>query len=155
MFNCVRPHRWQHIRLPSLGFSRQEHWSGLPFPSPVMKVKSESEVTSAVSDSVRFHRWQPIRLLHPWDSPDKSTGVGCHCLLHIPILQTGKSRPGESGLRFQGQKRSVLRVFLSLKQPKMSLERHHLVLSFSNPSYSSARLRTQRRLHNGFLTDKP
>ena len=27
---------------PSLGFSRQEHWSGLPFPSPMHK--SESEV---------------------------------------------------------------------------------------------------------------
>ena len=27
----------------SLGFSRQEHWSGLPFPSPMHK--SESEVT--------------------------------------------------------------------------------------------------------------
>ena len=26
---------------PSLGFSRQEHWSGLPFPSPM----HESEVT--------------------------------------------------------------------------------------------------------------
>ena len=25
----------------SLGFSRQEHWSGLPFPSPMHKVKSE------------------------------------------------------------------------------------------------------------------
>ena len=24
-----------HQALPSLGFSRQEHWSGLPFPSPV------------------------------------------------------------------------------------------------------------------------
>ena len=22
---------------PSLGFSRQEHWSGLPFPSPVQE----------------------------------------------------------------------------------------------------------------------
>ena len=34
-----------------------------------------------MSDSVQPHRWQPIRLLHPWDSPGKSTGVGCHCLL--------------------------------------------------------------------------
>ena len=32
-----------------LGFSRQEHWSGLPFPSPVMKVESESEVTQSCS----------------------------------------------------------------------------------------------------------
>ena len=27
------------------------------------------------------HRWQPIRLPHPWDSPGKNTGVGCHFLL--------------------------------------------------------------------------
>ena len=32
-----------HQALPSLGFSRQEHWSGLPFPSSVHE--SESEVT--------------------------------------------------------------------------------------------------------------
>ena len=30
---------------PSLGFSRQEHWSGLPFPSPMHK--SESEVAQS------------------------------------------------------------------------------------------------------------
>ena len=34
-----------------------------------------------MSDSVRPHRWQPTRLPHPWDSPGKNTGVGCHCLL--------------------------------------------------------------------------
>ena len=32
-----------HQAPPSLGFSRQEHWSGLPFPSPVR----ESEVTQS------------------------------------------------------------------------------------------------------------
>ena len=26
-------------------------------------------------------RWQPIRLLHPWDSPGKNSGVGCYFLL--------------------------------------------------------------------------
>ena len=26
-------------------------------------------------------RLQPTRLLHPWDFPGKSTGVGCHILL--------------------------------------------------------------------------
>ena len=36
---------------------------------------------SVVSDSSRPHGLQPTRLLHPWDSPGKSTGVGCHCLL--------------------------------------------------------------------------
>ena len=37
---------------------------------------------SAVSDSSRPHGLYPTRLLHPWDFPGKSTGVGCHCLLH-------------------------------------------------------------------------
>ena len=34
-----------------------------------------------MSDSVRPQRWQPTRLPHPWDSPGKNTGVGCHFLL--------------------------------------------------------------------------
>ena len=34
-----------------------------------------------MSNSVRPHRWQPTRLPHPWDSPGKNTGVGCHFLL--------------------------------------------------------------------------
>ena len=34
-----------------------------------------------MSDSVRPHRRQPTRLRHPWDSPSKNTGVGCHFLL--------------------------------------------------------------------------
>ena len=38
-------------------------------------------VASVVSDSVRPCRRQPTRLPHPWDSPGKSTGVGCHFLL--------------------------------------------------------------------------
>ena len=34
-----------------------------------------------MSDSVWPHRQQPTRLSHPWDSPGKNTGVGCHFLL--------------------------------------------------------------------------
>ena len=34
-----------------------------------------------MSNSVRPHRQQPTRLCHPWDSPGKNTGVGCHFLL--------------------------------------------------------------------------
>ena len=34
-----------------------------------------------MSDSLQPRRLQPIRLLHPWDSPGKNTGVGCHFLL--------------------------------------------------------------------------
>ena len=34
-----------------------------------------------MSDSVRPHGLQPTRLLRPWASPGKNTGVGCHFLL--------------------------------------------------------------------------
>ena len=34
-----------------------------------------------MSNSMRSHRRQPTRLLCPWDSPGKNTGVGCHFLL--------------------------------------------------------------------------
>ena len=38
-------------------------------------------VASVMSNSARLQRWQPTRLPHPWDSPGKNTGVGCHFLL--------------------------------------------------------------------------
>ena len=34
---CATPETAAHQAPPSLGFSRQQHWSGLPFPSPVQK----------------------------------------------------------------------------------------------------------------------
>ena len=60
----------------SLGFSRQEHWSGLPFPSPVHESEKWKWSRSVVSDCSRPHGLQPTRLLCPWDFPGKSTGVG-------------------------------------------------------------------------------
>ena len=44
-----------------------------------------------MSDSVRPHRQQPIKLLCPWNSPGKNTGVGCHFLfrcMHAKLLQS-------------------------------------------------------------------
>ena len=70
-----------HQAPPSLGFSRQEHWSGLPFSSPMNESEKWKWSRSVVSDSWRPHGLQPTRLLHPWDFPGKSTGVGCHFLL--------------------------------------------------------------------------
>ena len=32
---CATPQTAAHQAPPPLGFSRQEHWSGLPFPSPI------------------------------------------------------------------------------------------------------------------------
>ena len=38
-------------------------------------------VTSGMSGSLQPHGLQTARLLCPWDSPGKNTGVGCHALL--------------------------------------------------------------------------
>ena len=40
---------------PSLGFSRQEHWSGLPFPSPMHVSEKWKWSCSVMSDSLRPH----------------------------------------------------------------------------------------------------
>ena len=45
---------------------------------------------SVMSDPVRPHRRQPTRLPHPWDSPGKNTGVGCHFLLQCMKVESGK-----------------------------------------------------------------
>ena len=54
-FSCVRlcatPQTAAHEAPLSLGFSRQEHWSGLPFPSPMHESEKWKWSHSVVSDS--------------------------------------------------------------------------------------------------------
>ena len=106
-FSCVRlcgtPETAAHQALPSLGFSRQEHWSGLPFPSPMR----ESE------------KWKGSRSLFP----GKSTGVGCHCLLQGICIVWSKSErmiwmPGETW-ELPREKRGKARGFRERVQVKL------------------------------------
>ena len=48
---------------------------------------------SVMSNSSRPLGLQPARLLYPWNSPGKNTGVGCHALLQ-GIFPTQVSNPG-------------------------------------------------------------
>ena len=48
---CVTPQTAAHQAPPSLGFSRQEHWSGLPFPSLMHESEKWKWSRSVVSDS--------------------------------------------------------------------------------------------------------
>ena len=68
---------------PSMGFSRQEYWSGVPLPSPMHESEQWKWSRSVVSDSSRPHGLHPTRLLHPWESPGRSTGVGCPHLVRM------------------------------------------------------------------------
>ena len=79
---CATPQTAAHQAAPSLGFSRQEHQSGLPFPSPrheskKVKVKSLSRVRPSATPwtaafqappSMGFSRqeyWSGVPLLSP------------------------------------------------------------------------------------------
>ena len=93
-----------------MGFHGQRYWSGLPVPSPgdlptqgsnldllhcrqilyhlshqgsphLFYISSVQFSHSVVSESFQPHGLYPTRLLHPWNFPGKSTGVGCHFLL--------------------------------------------------------------------------
>ena len=57
-------------------------WGAIAFSHPLHA--AACQVASVLSDSVRPHGLQPTRLLRPWDSPGKNTGVGCHFLLGKP-----------------------------------------------------------------------
>ena len=62
---CATPWTAAHQAPPSLGFSRQEHWSGLPFSSPMHESEKWKWSRSVVSDSQRPHGVQPTSLLRP------------------------------------------------------------------------------------------
>ena len=77
---CVTPQTAAHQAPPSQGFSRQEHWSGLPFPSPMHESEKWKWSHSVGSNPQWPHGLQPTWFLRPWGFPGKCTGVGCHCL---------------------------------------------------------------------------
>ena len=91
---CATPQTAARQAPSSLGFSREEHRSGLPFPSPMHEREKWKWSHPVVSDSWRPHGLQPTRLLHPWDFPGKSTGVGCHCLLQEKLYRVSKNKIG-------------------------------------------------------------
>ena len=70
-----------HQAPPSMGFSMKSTGVGCHRLLRVTHYAMPCYVASVVSDSVRPHRQQPTRLRHPWDSPGKNTGAGCHFLL--------------------------------------------------------------------------
>ena len=65
--------------VPGILQARTLEWVAISFSNAgkwKVKVKSLSHVWLFAT-----HGLQPTRLLHPWDFPGKSTGVGCQCLL--------------------------------------------------------------------------
>ena len=100
---CATPQKAAQQAPPSMGFSRQEYWTGVPLPSPfnMLCEKNKTHNTTqsmyvlrcpVTSDSSQPQGLQPARLLGPWDFPGKNTGMGWHFLLQ-GIFPTQGSNP--------------------------------------------------------------
>ena len=80
--------------VPGILQARILEWVAISFSNAwkwKVKVKSLS-----CAPTQRLHGLQPTRLLHPWDFPGKSTGVGCHCLLRGLVIKIFKSEVAQS-----------------------------------------------------------
>ena len=53
----------------------------LPLVPPAAAAAAAAKLLQSCPTLCDPHRRQPARLPHPWDSPGKNTGVGCHFLL--------------------------------------------------------------------------
>ena len=76
--NCLMTRLFPGLELPQFRELTAEKWEQV---HPATEDCCCLSVTSVVSNSVLPHRRRPTRLPHPWDSPGKNTGVGCHFLL--------------------------------------------------------------------------
>ena len=77
--------------IPGILQARTLEWVAISFSS-AWKWKVKVKLLSCVW-LLAPHGLQPTRLLHPWDFPGKSTGVGCHCLLWLHysmVIRRGK-----------------------------------------------------------------
>ena len=94
---CATPWTVAHQAPPSLGFSRQEHWSGLPFPSPGDFPNPGIKLMSPALAGGFFTTEPPDKWkwkqVSPWNSLGPSTGVGRLSLLQ-GMFPTQGSNPG-------------------------------------------------------------
>ena len=76
------------------------------------------------SPTVQPHRWQLTRLPHPWDSPGKNTGMGCHFLVQCMKVKSQRLSVMSNSLWPRGLQRGGPLVFLCVNsegfaQPQM------------------------------------
>ena len=73
----------------------------------------------------RPHGLQPTRLLHPWDFPGKSTGVGCHCLLRNYVPESSKKVRNPMYLLYVWERQPAMyQIFISLPLGLILIECH-------------------------------
>ena len=81
--------RTNEVKAIPLSYNRTDiHWHLQRTKKPNFYCCCCCWIASVVSNSVWPHRRQPTRLPRPWDSPGKSTGVGCHFLLQCTKVKS-------------------------------------------------------------------
>ena len=116
-----------------------------------------------MSNSSRPHGLQPTRLPHPWDSPGKNTGVGCHFLLQCMKVKSESevtqlcpthgnamdcSRPLSMGFSRQEHWSGV-----RLPSPKSQLAVSNLASPIWKPGSSESGLKRMRWMTRSSLSD--
>ena len=117
---CATPETAAHQAPLSLGFSRQEHWSGLPFPSPM----HESEVAQScptLCDPMdcsppgsSIHGIFQARILE-WGAIAFSEG--CHCLLWLSSLDGYNWKDKKQNKKFCDRRWNFSKWLASIFEP--------------------------------------
>ena len=125
--------------VPGILQARTLEWVAISFSNAgkwKVKVKSLSHVRLFATPWL-----QPTRLLHPWDFPGKSTGVGCHCLL-LSWLYNPSNWHGNSAKMRISATVFPLRLCFSIYALRCTFhlqmkshERYSSVLTYSCPRY--------------------
>ena len=161
---CATPYLAAHQAPLSLGFSRQKHWSGLPFPSPMHESESENEVAQSCPT--------------PSDPMDCSPpGSSVHGIFQARVLEWGAIAFSDLLFRFQLISKSFLILIKSetllwnqridafelwcwrrrLRVPWTAKRSNHSILKEISPEYSlegpMLRLKLQNFGHLMWRTD--
>ena len=151
---------------PSMGFSRQEYWSGMPLPSPFMR-NSVQFSRSVVSDSFRPHESQHARPPCPsptpgvhWDSrPSSQWGHPAISSSVVPFSSCSQSLPAPESFPMSqffawgGQSIGVSALALFLpRSPRADLFQNGLVGSPCSPRDSQESSPTPQLESIHFLT---
>ena len=85
---CATPWIAAYQASPSMGFSRQEHWSGLPFPSPIYHIHDAPYMVAIGCIRIRRH----------WASLVAQTVKNVPVMQETRVQSLGQEGPLEKGM---------------------------------------------------------
>ena len=112
-----------HQALPSMGFSRQEYWSGVPLPSPVIGIdlqeKKKKKTVSKLQEIEWLWQMGSVRLNFFYDKPLVKTNTSFQ-------VMRGCASPGS----WEEEAQDILYLVLSWKIPWCSVAKKVMKLTY-------------------------